>query len=424
MSCDSDDRPGADRIPLCVPDVSGNEWRYVRECLDSAWLADGAFLGRFESMVAQRAGTECAVAVVNGTAALHLALLVAGVRPGDEVVVPTLTFIAPVNAVRYAQGWPVLIDAEPRFWQMDVTRVEEFLRDRCVRRIDGLVNRESGRRVRAIVPVHLLGHPVDMDPLLALARELGLVVVEDASESLGAHYRGRPVGSLGDVSCFSFNANKIITTGGGGLVATSRREWASKVRYLAAQAKDDPAEYVHGEIGFNYRLSNLQAAVGCAQIEHLDRLITRKRAIARRYTRALDGMRGIRVMQQADWADSTFWLFTILIDAREFGCDSRSLRRQLGEASIDARTLWQPMHLSPAHRSASARSDSQSAFPIATRLYADALSLPCSPRISDSEIDRVCAIIAAAARTPAPGPSIQTARRMAGTTVQQRGQDG
>lgn len=396
MSSDATGCAAAPAIPLSVPDLSGNEWRYVKECLDTGWLAFGAFIARFEELVAHRAASECAVAVVNGTAALHLALLVAGVLPDDEVLVPTLTFIAPINAVRYARAWPVFVDAEPRFWQMDVDGVEAFLRERCLRTAGRVVNRDSGRRVRAIMPVHLLGHPVDMAPLLALAREFGLAVVEDASESLGARYRGRPVGSLGDLACFSFNANKVVTAGGGGVVTTDRPEWARRVRYLATQAKDDPVEHVHGEVGYNYRLTNLHAAVGCAQVEQLDRLIQRKRAIAARYTRALHGLRGVRVMQQADWAESIFWLFTILIDAGEFGCHSRRLLHRLREAHIEARPFWQPMHLSPVYRSLVPPGVT---FATASRLYQQALSLPCSAQITNAEIDRVCDVIAAAART-------------------------
>ena len=262
--------PAVDAIPLSVPEIRGNEWRYVKECLDTNWVSSvGAYVDRFEQMVAQQAETKHAVATVNGTAALHVALMVAGVQPEDEVLVSTLTFIAPVNAIRYVGAWPVFIDAEPTYWQMDPARVVEFLEQGCRWNDGALYNRRTGRRVTAVIPVHILGHPVDIDPIMAVARKFGLKVIEDATEGLGATYKGRSLGCLGDIACFSFNGNKIITTGGGGMIVTDNEEWARKAKYLTTQAKDDPIEYVHGEVGYNYRLTNLLAAVGCAQMEQL-----------------------------------------------------------------------------------------------------------------------------------------------------------
>src|SRR5580700_10880503 len=206
-------------IPLIVPEIRGNEWRYVKECLDTSWVSSvGPFVDRFEQMVAQHAGTKHGVATVSGTSALHVALLVAGIKPDDEVLVSTLTFIAPVNAIRYVGAWPVFIDAEPTYWQMDPARVLEFVERDCRWSEGTLYDKHTGRRVTAVIPVHILGHPVDLDPILAVARRFGLKVIEDATEALGAAYKGRAVGCLGDIACFSFNGNKIITTGGGGMV--------------------------------------------------------------------------------------------------------------------------------------------------------------------------------------------------------------
>ena len=273
--------PPAGFIPLCVPEIRGNEWRYVKDCLDTGWVSSvGSYVNRFEQMAAERVGVTHAVATVNGTAALHIALQLAGVEPDDEVLVPTLTFIAPANAVRYCGAWPVFVDAEPEYWQMDPAKTAEYLENGCVWRDGALRSRATGRRVRALLPVHVLGHPADVAPLLELARKFNLAVIEDATESLGAAYRDRPVGQWGDIACLSFNGNKLLTTGGGGMILTNNTAWAQRAKYLTTQAKDDPVEYVHGAIGYNYRLTNVQAAMGCAQMELLDEYIVAKRRIA------------------------------------------------------------------------------------------------------------------------------------------------
>ncbi|MGD0458138.1 MAG: LegC family aminotransferase [Terriglobia bacterium] len=381
--------PGDGFIPLAVPEIRGNEWRYVKECLDTAWVSSvGSYVDRFEQMVAQEAGTKYAVATVNGTSALHIALLVAGVQPEDEVLVSTLTFIAPVNAIRYVGAWPVFIDAEPAYWQMDPARVVEFLERDC-RWSDGtLYNRRTGRRVTAVIPVHILGHPVDLDPILAVARKFGLKVIEDATEGLGATYKGSGLGCLGDIGCFSFNGNKIITTGGGGMLVTNNEEWARKAKYLTTQAKDDPIEYVHGQVGYNYRLTNLLAAVGCAQMEQLAAYVAAKRKNAARYTEKLQNLPGIVPMRSAPWAASTFWMYTILVEEEKFGMDSRQLMHTLGTQKIQCRPLWQPIHQSPAHASKNVV-----AMPVAEQLARRGLSLPCSVGLTESDQDRVIAAL-------------------------------
>lgn len=375
----------AEFIPLSTPVVRGNEWTYVKECLDTAWVSSvGSYVNRFEEQVAQRAGTEHAIATVNGTAALHIAMLLAGVRPGDEVIVPAMTFIAPVNTIRYIGAHPVFVDSEPEYWQMDPAAVTSFLEDGCEQRDGELINRNTGREVKAIVPVHILGHPVDHDTIAAAANKAGIPVIEDATESLGARYKGRPVGSLGEIACFSFNGNKIITTGGGGMLVTDNAHHAERARYLTTQAKDDPLEYIHGEVGYNYRLTNVLAAIGVAQLEQLDAYITRKREIAKRYRDALGAIPGVTVMKQAPRAESIFWLFTILIDEEITGVGSRELLRRLGDARIQTRPLWQPIHKSPAYPEYHDLS-----LPVAERLNRQALSLPCSVNLTDQQQDRV-----------------------------------
>jgi perosamine synthetase len=391
-----------DFIPLAVPAIQGNEWRYIKECLDTNWVSSvGPFVDRFESEIAARIGTRFAVATVNGTAALHVALLLAGVKPEDEVLVSTLTFIAPVNAIRYVGAWPVFIDAEPDYWQMDPSGVVDFLERGCRWHKGAPYNRLTGRRVSAVIPVHILGHPVDLDPILEVARKYGLKVIEDATEGLGATYRGRPLGSIGDIGCFSFNGNKIITTGGGGMLTTSNEEWARKAKYLTTQAKDDPTEYVHSEIGYNYRLTNLLAAMGCAQLEQLETFVAAKQRIANKYAQGLQGLTGISLMKEAPWASSSWWLYTVLVDNAIFGTDSRQLMRSLNSKKIQTRPLWQPIHLSGAHRGRSATK-----MPIAEKLYQQALSLPCSAGLGEGEQSRVIEEVRAiaAGATPEQAP--------------------
>ena len=376
-------------VPLCVPEIRGNEWTYVKECLDTGWVSSvGTFVDRFERMVADYVGAKYAVATVNGTAALHIALLIAGVEPNDEVLVPALTFIAPANAVRYTGAWPVFIDAEPEYWQMDPEKVVQFIKEKCGWDGRELRNRATRRRVKAILPVHILGHPVNMQPLLELAGQYGLAVIEDATESLGASYRGQKVGHLGDIASFSFNGNKLITTGGGGMIVTDRAEWADRARYLTTQAKDDPVEYVHHTIGYNYRLTNIQAAMGCAQMELLDDYAASKRRIAARYGEALMGISGLTPMREANWASSAFWMYTIIVDATAYGRPSRELLVALQQEKIQTRPLWQPLHLSRAHTGSEVIGGG-----VAEMLYVEGLSLPCSVGISEKSQDRVIAML-------------------------------
>jgi perosamine synthetase len=372
-------------IPLCVPEIRGREWEYIKECLDTGWVSSvGSFVDRFERDTAVRAGARYAVATSTGTAALHVSLLVAGVQPGDEVLVSTLTFIAPANAIRYAGAWPVFIDAEPNYWQMDPGKVVDFLETQCRWQAGRLYNKDTGRRIAAILPVDILGHPVDFDAILPVARKYNLPIVEDATESLGANYKDRKAGLLGDIGCFSFNGNKLITTGGGGMIVTDNADWAAKARFLTTQAKDDPVEYIHSEIGFNYRLTNIQAAMGCAQLELLDEYVAAKRRIAARYDEAFRGIDGLTTMPCAPWAWPAYWMYTVLIDEKRFGISSRWLLHRLQDRRIQSRPLWQPLHRSAAHAGALAIESG-----VADRLNRDALSLPCSVGLSDSDLEAV-----------------------------------
>lgn len=377
-------------IPLCTPVMHPSAWTYVKECLDTGWVSSvGTFVTRFEQAMAAAVGEGVSgVATTSGTAALHVALQLAGVRRDDEVLVSTLTFIAPANAIRYLGAHPVFVDAEPEYWQMDARAVVRFLREQCD--VDGgaVRNRVTGRRVAAIVPVHILGHPVDLDPILEVAREVGLPVVEDATEALGAKYRGQPIGSFGASSCLSFNGNKLLTTGGGGMLLSADPALVGRARHLTTQAKSDPIEFVHDEVGYNYRLSNVLAAIGVSQAEQLTAHLAAKRSIARRYEAGLGDLPGITTMREAPWADSAFWLYTILIDASRFGSSSRDVLRALQAEGIQTRPLWQPMHRSPAHAG-----EGSFDCPVADALVRDALSLPCSIDLTPAQQDRVIAVL-------------------------------
>jgi len=376
-------------IPLSVPEIRGNEWAYIKECLDTNWVSSvGPFVTRFEEMLASYVGVNYGVAAVSGTAALHIALLVAGVKPDDEVLVSALTFIAPANAVRYIGAYPVFVDAESNYWQMDPNRVVDFLENDCQWRDGALFNLKSGRQVKAIIPVHILGHPCDMDPILEVAHKYDLVVIEDATESLGASYKGQLTGSLGDMACFSFNGNKIITTGGGGMLVTNNETWARKARYLTTQAKDDPVEYIHKEIGYNYRLTNVQAAMGCAQMEKLPEYINTKHQIADFYAREVATIPGIEFFKAAEWADCSFWLSNILVDEHHYGMSSRDLMAVLAEQGIQSRPLWHPPHALKLNQDCQALGGE-----VAMQLYAQALSLPSSVGLTSADLSRIAAVL-------------------------------
>jgi perosamine synthetase len=384
-------------IPLCEPYLAGNEWDYVKSCLDTNWVSSvGAYVGRFEEDVAHRAGAAHGIATVNGTAALHIALLVAGVAPDDEVLVSTLTFVASANAIRHAGAWPVTVDAEPDYWQMDLNLLEAFLADGCERRGEAVFNRDSGRRVAAIMPVHVNGHPVDMPRLTAIAQTYGLPVVEDATEALGSRVGNRPVGSIGLLGCFSFNGNKLITTGGGGMIVTDDEELALRARHLTTQARVPGPEYIHDEVGYNYRLTNIQSAIGCAQMEQLDDYIAAKHRIAARYDAAFAELPGLSPQGLSPDVFSNRWMYCMTVDPNQCGLDSRALLERLNGQGIQGRPIWQPLHLSPAHAGCQSIGGS-----VADRIYRQTVSLPCSVSLDEAQQQRVIDAVLAAVKPEA-----------------------
>ena len=376
-------------IPLCEPVIRGREWEYVKECLDTNWVSSvGKYVGRFEKDITSVSATSFAVAMVNGTASLHIALKIAGVTENDEVLMPGLTFIAPANAVRYVGAFPRFFDVDPLTWQMDVNLMREFLHSDCTSSKGTVRNRHTGRRVSAILPVHILGGPVDMSPLMKIAKEFNLKVIEDATESLGASYCGKPLGGIGDAGVFSFNGNKLITTGGGGMLVTNNPEWAEKARYLSTQAKDDPVEYVHHEIGYNYRLTNILAALGCAQLEQISEYIAAKRRIFRSYQEGLAEIPGISFQKTCSGGESICWLTTICINPGESGIESRKLLRDLSDRKIQTRPLWHPLHLLAPYEGCAAGT-----LPVTEKLHRECLSLPSSVNLSEKDQAKVISCI-------------------------------
>jgi perosamine synthetase len=309
-----------------------------------------------------------------------VSLLVSGIGPDEEVLIPSMTFIAPVNAIRYVGAWPIFIDSDPCTWQMDIDRVQEFLEDECD--FNGFViNKTTGRRVTAVIPVHVLGYCVDLERLKKLCQTYGLRIIEDATESLGASYKGELLGATSTVACFSFNGNKLMTTGGGGMITSRNPEFLTRAKHLTTQAKCDSLEYVHDEVGYNYRLPSLLAALGCAQLEQLPAFIESKKLIAQKYDEAFSKTDFLTSISSLPETDPVPWLYTVLLPK---GSNSRPLIAHLKGRNIETRPLWQPNHLSPAHREAQVRF-----CPVAAELYERAISLPCSSHLDAGDQARV-----------------------------------
>lgn len=323
-------------IPVCEPTLSGNEIKYVLDCLESNWISSaGKYIPAFEEKFAAECDCKYGIACANGTVALHLALAGLGLEPGDEVILPTFTMIATINAVTYTGATPVLVDSEACTWNMDVEQLAGKITP----------------KTKAIIPMHTYGHPVDMDPLMELAEQYGLFVLEDAAEAHGAEYKGRRAGGLGHAAGFSFYANKIITTGEGGMITTNDAHLAALTQNLRDHAFSNERHFWHKYIGFNYRMTNLQAAVGLAQTEQMSQFIEDRRRNAALYTELLKELPGIVTPPEADWARNVFWMYSILVED-EFGLTRDQLRAYLARHGIETRTFFIPMHLQPIYHHA------------------------------------------------------------------------
>ena len=379
----------AERIPLHEPVFEGNEWQYVKECLDSGWVSSaGPFVEQFEDSIKAYTGAKYAVACVNGSAALNVALRVAGVEKNHEVIVPSLTFIAPVNAIHFCGAHPIFMAAD-EFFNINIEKTEEFLEHQTEQREDGCWNKKSGRKIIAILPVHVFGNAARMESLLSLARENNLILIEDAAESLGTVYtegelQGRHTGAIGKMGCLSFNGNKIITAGGGGMILTNDERLSEKAKYLITQAKDDPLRYVHNAIGYNYRPSNIQAALGLAQLEQLPGVLNQKRNVSEAYRKAFIGVDGLRLAQVPTYADNNHWLNVLRIDAEVYGEDRESLMERLSSLGIQSRPIWMLNHWQEPYRLC------ESFITAGTeKRWGDSLCIPSSAKLEQKQIDMV-----------------------------------
>jgi pyridoxal phosphate-dependent aminotransferase EpsN len=367
------------RIYLSPPDIGPDEQALVAEAFASNWIAPlGPQVDAFEREFAQAVGAAHAVALSSGTAALHLALRLAGCGPGDEVLCSSLTFIASANPILYEGATPVFIDAERVSWNLDPNLLADALRAAA----------RSGRRPKALVLVHRYGQSADLDAIAALCAEHGVVLIEDAAEALGATYHGQPVGTRGWAGVFSFNGNKIITTSGGGMLVTNDAALATRTRFLATQARDAAPHYEHSVLGFNYRLSNVLAAIGRGQLRHLPEKVARRRAHFDYYQKTLGGLPGVEFMPEAAWGRCNRWLTCLTIDPAVAGLDREKVRLALDKENIEARPVWKPLHLQPLFASAPRWGGAVSA-----ELFERGLCLPSGSNLSDAERARVAEIV-------------------------------
>ena len=367
------------RIWLSPPHMCGNERELLMDAFDSNWIAPlGPHVNGFESEMAARLGVGSGAALASGTAGLHLALRMLGVGEGDPVVTSSLTFAATANAITYQRAVPVLIDSETTSWNLDPDLVEEAVRSWDRR----------GKRPKAIVTVDLYGQTADYDRLEAIAADWEIPLIEDAAEALGATHGDRAAGAFGDIGILSFNGNKIITCGGGGMLLSRDPQWVEQARFLATQARDPAPHYQHSTVGYNYRLSNLLAAVGRGQLARLDWILERRRAIRDGYRARLSDLPGLQFMPEADWGRMNCWLTVVTIDPTESGTDRESIRTALGDREIEARPVWKPMHLQPVFADLECYGGS-----VSEHLFADGLCLPSGTAMSDADLDRVCEVV-------------------------------
>lgn len=363
------------RIRVNEPAISKNALKYVTDCIKTGWVSSaGKYLKDFEEKFSKFFGVKHAITTTNGTTALHLALLALGIKKGDEVILPSHTMMSSAAAIVYTGATPVLVDVERDSWNMDVSQIEKKI----------------NKRTKAIMPVHIYGHPVDMDPIITLAKKYRLYIIEDAAESTGAEYKGRLTGTLGDIGCFSFYANKIITTGEGGMIVTNNDKIANHARLLKDMAHSPQKRFLHKEIGFNFRMTNLQAALGVAQLEEVKKYIQKKRWMAALYNEKLSKIKGLTLPIEHNWAKSVYWMYGILVE-KDFGISRDEFMQRLSQKGIDTRTFFIPMHRQPALRRLGLFK--REAYPVSDEIGRLGLYLPSGLAITKRQIETVCRAI-------------------------------
>jgi aminotransferase in exopolysaccharide biosynthesis len=371
-------------IPLSVPYLNGNEWKYVKECLDTGWISSaGSYVTQFEEQIASFVGAKYGIACMNGTVGLHIAQILAGVTSEDYVIAPNITFIATLNAIKYTGASPILIDVDPHSWQMDLNLLENFLDENVViKESQGFLqsyHKTTNKRIKAIMPVHVLGNMGDMNKLMKIASKFHLDVIEDSTEALGSYFQKKHAGSFGKFGVFSFNGNKIISTGGGGVIVTDDEELAKKAKHLTTQAKVSSMEYIHDEIGYNYRLVNVLAAIGVAQMEEFPKLLASKRKMDSYYRTQLNGVGDIEFQEVSDEVDANCWLFTFKTKYM------RQLLNFLNDNGVQSRPFWMPMNqLEMFKNDIFISNDNQS-----KQVYVSSISIPSSAGISLQEMETV-----------------------------------
>ena len=354
------------KIPVAAPALIGNERKYVLDCLETSWISsNGEYIGRFEKAFAEFCGTRSALACANGTVALHVALLGLGVQAGDEVIVPSLTYVATANAVSYCGATPVLVDSEPVTWNMDPSQIDALITP----------------RTKGIIVVHLFGHPVDMDPVMEIAEQHGLFVLEDAAEAHGAEYKGRRVGSIGHAATFSFYGNKIITTGEGGMVVTNDDALAARVRQLKGQGMQPGSRYWFPVVGYNYRMTNIEAAIGLAQLEDIDWHLARRRENAEWYFEFLKDCDRVRLQPEMPWARNVYWINSVVLDESvPLGRDE--VMEALADQGIESRPFFYPMHVLPIYQGIAG----PAGYPVADALSSRGINLPSSANLTREDV--------------------------------------
>jgi len=374
-------------IPLSVPSIQGNEWKYIKECLDTEWVSSaGKYVDLFEKKIVEYTSAKYAIACVNGTAALHIALILAGVKSEDEVIVPTLTFISPINVVRYCNAYPIFMDAD-EFFNIDSEKTIDFIKKETIFKDGNTFNKETKRCIRAIIPVHIFGNAVYLDDLYKICKERNIKIIEDATESLGTKYKkgkfsDKHTGTIGELGCLSFNGNKLITTGGGGMILTDNKNHAEKAKYLTTQAKDGNVRYIHNEIGYNYRLTNIQAAFGVAQLEKLPEFIEIKKRNYNKYKEYINNIPGLHLAETPDYADNNHWMYALQIDKDIYGKDREKLMQYLSEKGIQTRPVWYLNHMQKPYKGCQNYKIEK-----AIELLEKTLNIPCSVNLKDKSIN-------------------------------------